>query len=809
MQFWPNQSRVKQVMKTRLLQMWRATLLAAAILVAGGCVQNASSDTAKLAATPTNTPVATNSVVEQDRPVVELSENAPATERVEPAPGSDAKPVPTDLKLSPAASEIVKLAQAGVSETVMLAFITNSPRTFSLGSEQIVYFNDLGVSGDVLTAMIEHDRLLREGGGALPANPSASAAPAAEAQATQPDAAAIAAAAAPQAAAPMPAASAEAPPAPATTEAVPAPPTNITYNYFYDSLSPYGTWIEVDGYGRCWQPSVVVLQPGWRPYSHGGRWIYTDYGWYWHSDYSWGWAPFHYGRWFRHARWGWCWRPDTIWGPSWVSWRYTDAYCGWAPLPPAAVYSPGFGFTYYGSSVGLSFGFGLGWDCFSYVSWSHFRHHRPYHYYAPPHHARDIHRNAVVVNNIIVGNNNTIINRGIAPDRVSHFTKTELRPVRVREEAAAVNHPRMAPGDRLERGGRELVIRRPQIPQIAAPPVTVKSGRTEPRATSTAAFSDRRAAIEARSDRSSPRSAAPNVPVGGASDKRGTFANGVARGESRDAVTPKEISPRTRDSSPARLTAESPRPTSPPVVAARPPTPSAPASVESPVKRQESSSPSPVTPTSRREPAATTPANSAGRTTARSVETPARPNTTTTWTRPTPRQPTVAANSAPSAPAATQPSRPSSAPKVQTPTAPATQRPATPAPRTTYSAPTPVVRTPAPSVTQPSPSPTPRTFSAPAPTPSVRSEQRWSAPAPAAPPAVARPSSPPAYSPPATRPAPAPTPAPAPSFAPRPVPAAPPAAPSATPSPRSTPSPAGPPSSGGGRAPGGRSQQQQ
>ena len=109
-------------------------------------------------------------------------------------------------------------------------------------------------------------------------------------------------------------------------------------NYFYDTLAPYGTWVQVDGYGRCWQPLVVVSEPGWQPYCDRGHWVYTDAGWYWMSDYSWGWAPFHYGRWFHHERFGWVWTPDTVWGPSWVTWRYSDDYCGWAPLPPFTAY---------------------------------------------------------------------------------------------------------------------------------------------------------------------------------------------------------------------------------------------------------------------------------------------------------------------------------------------------------------------------------------------------------------------------------------------------------------------------------------
>src|SRR5262249_55422933 len=77
------------------------------------------------------------------------------------------------------------------------------------------------------------------------------------------------------------------------------PPTEVASDStFYSALSPYGNWMNVDGYGYCWQPTVVVVNSGWQPYYNCGRWIYTDCGWYWCSDYSWGWAPFHYGRWF-------------------------------------------------------------------------------------------------------------------------------------------------------------------------------------------------------------------------------------------------------------------------------------------------------------------------------------------------------------------------------------------------------------------------------------------------------------------------------------------------------------------------------
>jgi hypothetical protein len=34
--------------------------------------------------------------------------------------------------------------------------------------------------------------------------------------------------------------------------------TEVSLNFFYDNLSPYGSWIDVAGYGYCFQPSVAV-----------------------------------------------------------------------------------------------------------------------------------------------------------------------------------------------------------------------------------------------------------------------------------------------------------------------------------------------------------------------------------------------------------------------------------------------------------------------------------------------------------------------------------------------------------------------
>jgi ribosomal protein L21 len=49
-----------------------------------------------------------------------------------------------------------------------------------------------------------------------------------------------------------------------------------------------------------------------------------------------GWATYHYGRWGFSKRIGWFWVPGSRWAPAWVSWRQSDDYLAWAPLPPTS-----------------------------------------------------------------------------------------------------------------------------------------------------------------------------------------------------------------------------------------------------------------------------------------------------------------------------------------------------------------------------------------------------------------------------------------------------------------------------------------
>lgn len=121
--------------------------------------------------------------------------------------------------------------------------------------------------------------------------------------------------------------------------------------YFHTQLTPYGRWVVRPGYGEVWVPGWVA--PGWRPYTTG-HWVYTDQGWAWVADESWGWAPFHYGRWFYDAPVGWAWVPGTVWAPAWVAWRYGGGYVGWAALPPAVGFAVGVGVRFGGVDLGIA-----------------------------------------------------------------------------------------------------------------------------------------------------------------------------------------------------------------------------------------------------------------------------------------------------------------------------------------------------------------------------------------------------------------------------------------------------------------------
>lgn len=197
-----------------------------------------------------------------------------------------------------------------------------------------------------------------------------------------------------------------------------APEPEVSYQSFYDELSPYGQWVDYPGYGYVWMPSVGA---GFKPYASNGHWVYTDMGWTWASDYPWGWAAFHYGRWFYEPAYGWAWVPGQEWAPAWVSWRTSPDYYGWAPLGPNLSISV------------TSYNPPSNYWCFV-----------PHQYISSPHvnnYYINETRNVTIINNTTVINNTTIINNGSNrpgrvygpdPQDVQRYTGSPVRPVAVR-----------------------------------------------------------------------------------------------------------------------------------------------------------------------------------------------------------------------------------------------------------------------------------------------------------------------------------------------------------------------------------------
>jgi hypothetical protein len=219
---------------------------------------------------------------------------------------------------------------------------------------------------------------------------------------------------------------------------------SVSFQFFYDNLSPHGTWVDHPNYGYAWTPRGTS---GFRPYGSQGHWAYTDAGWTWVSNYSWGWAPFHYGRWFHDPYYGWLWVPDYEWGPGWVSWRRSAGYYGWAPIGPG---------------VEIDFAYSSGYDVPSdnwrFVRENDFGRTNLNNYYLPSNSYADIIRNSQPIRNIQTDNQRNVrYNAG--PDRaeVEKRIGKPITPLVIKE--------RNSPGQNVR--NNSLEIYRPQVQKTA------------------------------------------------------------------------------------------------------------------------------------------------------------------------------------------------------------------------------------------------------------------------------------------------------------------------------------------------------
>jgi len=196
---------------------------------------------------------------------------------------------------------------------------------------------------------------------------------------------------------------------------------DMDMDYMYNYLTPYGSWVNLDPYGYVWTPRHMGYR--WRPYSQG-HWVMTDYGWTWIADEEWGSIPFHYGRWSYDDDFGWFWVPGTVWGPAWVSWRWSDQYAGWAPLPPGVEFRAGMDFA--------SLSFNIPTRFWIFLQAPHFLDRDIYRYTLP------YERNVTIINFTSVHNNiyfrdNRIFNEGMGINNVRSVTRREVPRYKIQD----------------------------------------------------------------------------------------------------------------------------------------------------------------------------------------------------------------------------------------------------------------------------------------------------------------------------------------------------------------------------------------
>ena len=215
---------------------------------------------------------------------------------------------------------------------------------------------------------------------------------------------------------------------------------SVSFQLFYDELSPYGMWVDYPNYGYVWIPDG---DPGFSPYATAGHWVFTDDGWTWVSDYPWGWAASHYGRWDYDDVYGWFWVPDNEWGPAWVSWRRSPGYYGWAPLRPGISISIAFGREYHERNERWIF----------VRDRDITRRDVSRHYVNRTRNVTIINNSTVIVNTRKDNKRNVTYIAGPGRDDVQRVTRTSVKSVAIRENDRPGHHM----------GNGELQIYRPQV----------------------------------------------------------------------------------------------------------------------------------------------------------------------------------------------------------------------------------------------------------------------------------------------------------------------------------------------------------
>jgi len=191
--------------------------------------------------------------------------------------------------LPPALAEVVKLANAGLGDAVVLAYVTNSTSFYNPSSDNILQLKNQGVSPQVISAILGHDAALH-GNNPVP-QPDYSQklyAPTNHVQFGQSSVPTSQQADAPPAAAPAPS------PQPALNAAPPASAPTVAVAPTIIAQNPPPPQVE-----------VITVAPGpdyyWAPgyWRWNGSWIWVRGGWNYRAGYNWG----HRGWGYSHRGW--------------------------------------------------------------------------------------------------------------------------------------------------------------------------------------------------------------------------------------------------------------------------------------------------------------------------------------------------------------------------------------------------------------------------------------------------------------------------------------------------------------------------
>jgi hypothetical protein len=277
------------------------------------------------------------------------------------------------------------------------------------------------------------------------------------------------------------------------------------YNIFYTKLDSYGEWRETSDYGYVWQPREAERSRDWHPYTDG-RWVYTDAGWTWVSDEPFGWATYHYGRWTRLRGVGWVWVPGNEWAPAWVSWRKSDEYVGWAPLPPEARFDRRRGIHNWADNY-----YDIGPDQYRFVATREFGNREIQRNVVP----RE--RNVTIINQTtnvtnITYNNTTVVNQGPNYDELRTRSQQPIERLRLERDVNVNLNVEV---------GRPVV--RGQVIAIPAPVIAIGRPAQRPRTVKAAIaqtvvehgwedIGDRQAAEQARTKMKSESTPPPDAP---------------------------------------------------------------------------------------------------------------------------------------------------------------------------------------------------------------------------------------------------------------------------------------------------------